>query len=150
MSEQTDPELSRLASRLAALAPAARPPDRDRLLVALGRARGLRAAWPWRAATGLLALLAAGLAWPLTTPPRHVTERVVVFSAGPRSLSTEPGPEREPSAPPADGGYWRLRERALSGGGEALPDRSPAAGPPAGNDPANPWYDLRSLRQSSL
>jgi hypothetical protein len=148
MSGPNDPELSRVEARLAALAPVGRPPDRDRLLIALGRARGLRAAWPWRVATVALAVLSAGLGWQVASPRQQVVERFAVVPAGPPALSADPG---EPYPAPGEDGYWRLRERAFHGGVDSLPERRPGAGPflPPVREPDLP-ADLRSLRRSSL
>src|SRR5947209_7771718 len=74
-----DHALTELAARLAALPPLARAPDRDRLLIQMGRASARSRLWP--SATLALALLSAGLGWRLVTAEATVVERIVVAPA---------------------------------------------------------------------
>lgn len=110
MSHQENPELTALAGALAALPPAARPLDRDRLLIQMGRA----SARPrlWQALTAVFALSTAGLGWQLATFEPVVVQHVKIVPTVPAepAESVDEGPE-----PSADDSFWRLRERVTRG-----------------------------------
>jgi hypothetical protein len=123
MSHQAeDPELTALAGALAGLRPAARPPDRDRLLIQLGRAQARPRLW--QALTAAFALATVGLGWRLATVEPTVVERVVSVPA-----PAEPSADPAAGVPLSDEGdsYWRLRQQVT--GGQLPPPAAPR--PPA-------------------
>ncbi len=89
MSEQArDPALNALESKLTSLTPLPSALDRDYLLYHAGRASVRGAGWFWRAATGFLLLVTAGLSFVLLHRPVPridpvVVERVVYVPAAP-------------------------------------------------------------------
>jgi hypothetical protein len=144
-------DLIDLARRLAALPPAARPPDRDRLLIQMGRSSTRSRLWPSVAAA--FALLSAGLGLRLATQEPAVVERV----------TTVPVPGAETALPPPDAApapnldeYQRWHQK-LARIDEPLPAALPQCGtystpidlPPELRDSLPPhWRSVLSPRRN--
>ena len=112
-----DNELTDLTRRLASLTPAGQPPDRDQLLVTLGRAQA--PVRRWQIVTLGCALLSAVLGWRLLTREPVVIERVVTVPAEVPEVSPVEPPPRSP------GDYGHLLKLIEAGGIEALPPPVP-------------------------
>src|SRR5260370_42059404 len=106
MSEQArDPALNALEAKLTSLTPLPSALDRDYLLYHAGRASVRGAGWFWRAATGFLLLVTAGLSFGLLYRPvqridPEVVERIVYVPAAP-TLPHTTNPSDLPNPPAA-------------------------------------------------
>jgi hypothetical protein len=159
-----DPELARLETALAGLAPSPAAIDRDALLFNAGRRSAARGRfWPCTAA--LFAVLAAGLGGALALRPGpQFTERVVfvpVPAATPEKVAAAPPAEGPPTAAQKLGAAagrerlsaFALRQQALRWGVDGLPLASaggptlPAKGAPPNLSAVPSYYQMRlSLR----
>lgn len=138
MSKETpDSRLGELETALARLTPSGGGLDRDALLFRAGKASARQRRWPWQAATGALALLAASLGAVLVLRPQpervreivvvHVPVQAPVADQPPESpRDPRPGPSavfEEPTSAPTD--YLRLRQQVVRWGPDVLPHTPP-------------------------
>jgi hypothetical protein len=119
--EPLKPELLKLESALASLAPRPAALDRDWVMFLAGRAAARetgrrRGAWLWPCATAASLLLALGLGLRGQWPIGPSQEEAEVAAAA--SSSERPGPNS----------YFKLRELVLTRGVDDLPDPTASSG----------------------
>jgi hypothetical protein len=145
MSEQArDPALSALESKLTWLTPLPSALDRDYLLYHAGRASVRGVGWFWRAATGFLLLVTAGLSFALLyrpvqrLAPEDIERNVYVPSAPTPPPTTNPSDHVNPPSANLVATYStdedrekeqadivRIRQQLFRFGVESLPAQQP-------------------------